>query len=106
MALGEGPPPEDLVHEAAALAAESSSAAGGKGRGKGKTGKPAFGAEAKAVAAPAKKADSQLDLAEIPSLVTALKKQMREAAADMDFERAAGLRDRIRELEQLELMLR
>jgi excinuclease ABC subunit B len=106
LALGEGPPPEDLVHEAAALAAEASSAAGGKGRGKGKTGKPAFGAEAKAVAAPAKKADSQLDLAEIPSLVTALKKQMREAAADMDFERAAGLRDRIRELEQLELMLR
>ena len=32
--------------------------------------------------------------------------QMRDAAADMDFERAAGLRDRIRDLEQLELALR
>jgi excinuclease UvrABC nuclease subunit len=31
---------------------------------------------------------------------------MKEAAADLNFEKAASLRDRIRELEQLDLMMR
>ena len=39
-----------------------------------------------------------LDLANIPALLTKLKSQMKEAAADLNFERAASLRDRIREL--------
>ncbi len=107
VAMGEGPRPEDLLHEAAALAAEQPAAARGKGRGKGKTGKPSHLDAAPPPPAPVKaKPDAHLDLAEIPALVTALKKQMRDAAADMDFERAAGLRDRIRDLEQLELALR
>ncbi|HRI51930.1 MAG TPA: excinuclease ABC subunit UvrB [Pseudomonadota bacterium] len=113
VAVGEGPRPEDLLQEAAALAAQApaggSERGKGKGKGQGKTGRPSFGAPPPpppVSKAPAAKADSHLDLAEIPALVTALKKQMRDAAADMDFERAAGLRDRIRDLEQLELALR
>jgi excinuclease ABC subunit B len=35
-----------------------------------------------------------------------LRKEMREAAADLEFERAAALRDKARELEQLELQMR
>ncbi len=42
---------------------------------------------------------------EIPSIVRSLKKEMEEAAKRLDFERAAELRDRIRELEDLELKL-
>jgi excinuclease ABC subunit B len=42
----------------------------------------------------------------VPQLIVKLKKQMQSAAADMDFERAATLRDRIRELEQLDLAMR
>ena len=105
----DGPSPEQLLHEAAALAAQAPAPErkASKGREK-KTGKPTFGAPPPPPppAPPPRKQDSQLDLAEIPALVTALKKQMRDAAADMDFERAAGLRDRIRDLEQLELVLR
>ena len=94
--------------DGAQLAADKQPAAArGKGRGKGKTGKPSHLDAAPPPPAPVKaKPDAHLDLAEIPALVTALKKQMRDAAADMDFERAAGLRDRIRDLEQLELALR
>jgi excinuclease ABC subunit B len=36
---------------------------------------------------------------ELPELIEALRREMREAAAQLDFERAAELRDRIRELE-------
>ena len=52
------------------------------------------------------KEDTALDLANIPALLVKLKAQMKEAAADLNFERAASLRDRIRELEQLDLILR
>ena len=42
---------------------------------------------------------------EIPALVRSLSKEMRKAAQNMDFERAAVLRDRIRELRGQELAL-
>ena len=44
--------------------------------------------------------------AEIPGRVAALRKQMREAAAALEFERAAELRDEIQRLQTLELELR
>jgi excinuclease ABC subunit B len=53
-----------------------------------------------------------LELAKIDSLDTLrdtidkVRREMREAAADLEFERAAQLRDRARELEQLELQMR
>ena len=72
-----------------------------KGRPDKKTGLP-FGAKKQAQS----KDEAPLDLANIPALLTKLKAQMKEAAADLNFERAASLRDRIRELEQLDLMLR
>jgi excinuclease ABC subunit B len=43
---------------------------------------------------------------EIPRLVERLKKEMKQAAANLEFERAAELRDRIRELEERELGLK
>jgi len=43
---------------------------------------------------------------EIPRLVERLKKEMKQAAANLEFERAAELRDRIRELEKRELGLK
>ena len=72
-----------------------------KGRPDKKTGMP-FGGKKQA----ASKDEAPLDLANIPALLSKLKGQMKEAAADLNFERAASLRDRIRELEQLDLMLR
>ncbi|MBL9041855.1 MAG: excinuclease ABC subunit UvrB [Myxococcales bacterium] len=72
-----------------------------KGRPDKKTGMP-FGGKKQA----AGKEDTALDLANIPALLVKLKAQMKEAAADLNFERAASLRDRIRELEQLDLILR
>ena len=53
-----------------------------------------------------------LDLAKIDDLGTLrtaidkLRAEMQKAAADLEFERAATLRDKARELEQLELTLR
>jgi len=49
------------------------------------------------------KKSEYIPLNEIPKIVKALKKHMKEAAASLDFERAAEIRDRIRELELLEL---
>ena len=43
---------------------------------------------------------------EIPTLVANLKKQMHAAAEDLDFEKAAQLRDEIKALEQMELAMR
>ncbi|MBI5655331.1 MAG: excinuclease ABC subunit UvrB [Geobacter sp.] len=43
---------------------------------------------------------------EIPGLVRSLRKQMLTAAKELEFERAAELRDRIRKLEEMELALR
>jgi len=44
--------------------------------------------------------------ADLPRMIRQLKKEMKEAAAKLEFERAAELRDRIRELERRELELR
>ncbi len=44
------------------------------------------------------------DEADLPSLIDALKKEMREAAMGLEFERAAQLRDRVRALEQRALL--
>jgi excinuclease ABC subunit B len=53
-----------------------------------------------------------IDLKKIDSLdgvrsaIDKLRKEMKQAAADLEFERAAALRDKARELEQLELQMR
>jgi excinuclease ABC subunit B len=44
--------------------------------------------------------------ADLPRLIRRLKQEMKQAAGQLEFERAAELRDRIRELEQRELELR
>ncbi len=58
--------------------------------------------EADYVHEPATDTVPELELApeKIPKLVEKLRKQMRRAAEDLDFEKAAALRDRIRTLEQ------
>jgi excinuclease ABC subunit B len=50
-----------------------------------------------------KKIDS---LDSVRSAIDKLRSEMRQAAADLEFERAAALRDKARELEQLELQMR
>ena len=59
---------------------------------------------------PARPAEAQAtDLsspAEVARAIAALKKDMQSAAADLDFERAARLRDELRALEQLDLFMR
>jgi excinuclease ABC subunit B len=47
-----------------------------------------------------------LALADIPGRIAALRKEMREAAAALEFERAAELRDEIQQLQARELELR
>ncbi len=42
---------------------------------------------------------------EIPAMIEKLRKEMKEAASRLEFERAAELRDRIRYLEELELKI-
>jgi excinuclease ABC subunit B len=108
---GEGPRPEEILAEVAELA-ESRPGYGEKDKGKGKGGasrqKGAKGPTSGRPPASDKQAatSSHLDLADLPQLITKLKQQMREAASDLDFERAASLRDRVKELEQMELALR
>jgi excinuclease ABC subunit B len=46
------------------------------------------------------------DLDTLRSAIDKLRGEMRQAAADLEFERAAQLRDKARELEQLELQMR
>jgi len=46
------------------------------------------------------------DLRQIPRLIKKLRKEMLAAAKELDFEKAAGLRDRIKQLEDAELKLR
>jgi len=75
---------------------------GKKGRAPKKTGKPIAGSTPPAPTI----TSGPINMAEIPQAIATLKKQMREAATDLDFERAASLRDRVRELEQLELFFR
>ncbi len=43
---------------------------------------------------------------ELPRLIRQLKKEMKQAAQELEFEKAAELRDRIREMEEKELLLR
>jgi excinuclease ABC subunit B len=45
------------------------------------------------------KPESRIPLHEIPALIESLQREMREAARELEFERAADLRDRIQELE-------
>jgi len=49
---------------------------------------------------------SRYGSAELPRVIRQLKKEMKQAAEQLEFEKAAELRDRIRELEQRELTLR
>ncbi|MCX5917897.1 MAG: excinuclease ABC subunit UvrB [Deltaproteobacteria bacterium] len=51
----------------------------------------------------AEKPEEYVSLFEIPKLLARLKKEMREAASRLDFERAAELRDRIKNLQEMEL---
>ena len=43
---------------------------------------------------------------EVPRLIQQLRKEMKQAAASLEFERAAELRDRIRQMEERELGLK
>jgi excinuclease ABC subunit B len=53
-----------------------------------------------------KKYVADVKLEDIPKTVAELRKQMHAAAEDLDFEKAAGLRDRIKQLEAIELAVR
>ncbi len=46
------------------------------------------------------------DLGSLRSAIDKLRREMKQAAADLEFERAAQLRDKARELEQLEIQMR
>jgi len=46
------------------------------------------------------------DLGSLRQAIDKLRSEMKQAAADLEFERAAALRDKARELEQLELQMR
>ncbi len=50
--------------------------------------------------------EDRYGLREIPRLIQQLKKEMKQAAANLEFEKAAEIRDRVRELEQRELGLK
>jgi excinuclease ABC subunit B len=58
------------------------------------------------VTAVAEEPEAYLSLADIPKRVAALRKEMRAAAAELEFERAAALRDEIQRLQARELALR
>jgi excinuclease ABC subunit B len=50
--------------------------------------------------------EEYVPIKEIPSMIQKLKKEMKEAAGRLEFERAAGIRDRIHQLEEMELKMR
>jgi len=54
----------------------------------------------------AEKPEDYLSIFDIPKLLTRLKKEMREAASKLDFEKAAEIRDRIKSLEETDLKYR
>jgi excinuclease ABC subunit B len=54
----------------------------------------------------AEQQEEYLSLAEIPRTIKKLRKEMLAAAKELEFERAAELRDRVRRLEEMELKLR
>jgi excinuclease ABC subunit B len=100
----------EILQRATLMAAEVRAEYGDSGKGKGRRGgkdqKDGRGKLGKSPGPLASGEGSVLDLAEIPKLIERLKQQMKVAATELDFERAAGLRDRIKELEQIELALR
>jgi excinuclease ABC subunit B len=55
------------------------------------------------IPAAAEKHEEYVSLFEIPRLIARLKKEMREAASKLDFEKAAELRDRIKALQEMEI---
>jgi excinuclease ABC subunit B len=58
------------------------------------------------VTKPAKKAkESDIPLEELPQIISAMKKEMFELSESLEFEKAAALRDRIKELEEIRLSL-
>ena len=54
----------------------------------------------------AEEAEEYVSIFDLPKKVSRLKKEMREAAARLDFEKAAELRDRVQSLEKKELEYR
>ena len=50
--------------------------------------------------------EGYVPLKEIPAMIQKLKKEMKEAASRLEFERAAELRDKIQRLEEMELKMR
>jgi len=54
----------------------------------------------------AEKPEAYVSILEIPKLISRLKKEMREAASKLDFEKAAEIRDRLKSLEERELEYR
>jgi excinuclease ABC subunit B len=54
----------------------------------------------------AEEAEEYIPIADIPRRIAALQKEMRGAASQLDFERAADLRDKIHRLQEQELALR
>jgi excinuclease ABC subunit B len=53
----------------------------------------------------AEKGEAYIPKEEIPALIQSLEREMREAASRLEFERAAELRDRIREFKEMEIEL-
>jgi excinuclease ABC subunit B len=49
--------------------------------------------------------EGYVPLKEIPAMIQKLKKEMKEAATRLEFERAAEIRDKMHRLEELELKL-
>src|SRR6185436_4347325 len=52
-----------------------------------------------------KKRRSDIPLEEIPDILQALRKEMQALSDAMEFEKAAGVRDRIKELEEIQLAI-
>ena len=50
--------------------------------------------------------EEYVPLEKIPGMVKKLRKEMLDAAKELDFEKAAELRDRIRKLQEMELAVR
>jgi excinuclease ABC subunit B len=50
--------------------------------------------------------EEYVSIKEIPPMIQKLKKEMKEAASHLEFERAAEIRDRIQRLEEMELRMR
>jgi len=50
--------------------------------------------------------EGYVPLKEIPAMIQKLKKEMKEVASRLEFERAAEIRDRIQRLEEMELKMR